>query len=72
MGCRNTEVSHIEKINNRERIKLKEIVGRIPNRICLTSDLWISYTGESYIYLTAHFVDENWKLERTLKRFQIK
>lgn len=40
MVCRNTEVSNIKNIYNKEIIKLKEITGMIPNRICLTSDLY--------------------------------
>jgi len=59
MVCRNIEVADIEKIYNMEMIKLKEIVDRIPNRICLTSVLWTMSTSEGYICLTAHFVDEN-------------
>jgi len=69
MVCRNTEVSDIEKIYDRERMKLKDIMGRIPNRICLTSDLWTATTSEGYICLTAHFVDENCKLVSCVLNF---
>jgi hypothetical protein len=69
MVCRNTEVSDIEKIYDRERMKLKDIMARIPNRICLTSDLWTATTSEGYICLTAHFVDENWKLVSCVLNF---
>lgn len=69
MASRNTMVSYIEKIYDKERIKLKEIMGRIPNKICLTSDVWTASTSEGYICLTAHFVDENWKLVSCLLNF---
>jgi len=69
MVCRNTEVSDIVKIYNRERNKLKDIMCRIPNRICLTSDLWTATTSEGYICLTVHFVDENWKLVSCVLNF---
>lgn len=59
MVCRNTEVSNIKNIYNREIIKLKEIMGMILNRICLTSYLWTTLTSKRYICLIAHFVDEN-------------
>lgn len=62
-------VSYIEKIYDKERVKLKEIMGRIPNKICLTSDVWTTSTSEGYICLTAHFVDENWKLVSCLLKF---
>jgi len=62
MVSRNTIVSDIEKIYDKERTKLKDIMAKIPNRICLTFDCWTTTTSEGYICLTAHFVDENWKL----------
>ena len=69
MVCRNTEVSDIGKIYNRERIKLKEIMGRIPNRIFLTLGLWTASTSEGFICLTTHFIDENWKLASCVMNF---
>ncbi|XP_058765108.1 zinc finger BED domain-containing protein RICESLEEPER 2-like [Vicia villosa] len=69
MVSRITTVSDIEKIYDKERIKLKEIMGRIPNKVCLTSDVWTASTSEGYICLTAHFVDENWKLVSCLLNF---
>ncbi|KAI5431583.1 hypothetical protein KIW84_035679 [Lathyrus oleraceus] len=69
MVSRNTMVSDIEKIYDKERIKLKEIMGRIPNKICLTSDVRTTSSSEGYICLTAHFVDENWKLVSCLLNF---
>jgi len=69
MVSRNTIVSDIEKIYDKKRTKLKEIMAKIPNRICLTSDCWTPTTSEGYICLTAHFVDENWKLTSRVLNF---
>ncbi|XP_027192727.1 zinc finger BED domain-containing protein RICESLEEPER 2-like [Cicer arietinum] len=69
MVSRNTIVSYIEKIYNKEKNKLKDILGRIPNRICLTSDVWTASTSEGYICLTAHFVDERWRLTSCVLNF---
>ncbi|XP_016165006.1 zinc finger BED domain-containing protein RICESLEEPER 2-like [Arachis ipaensis] len=63
LPTRNTVKSDIVKVHKREAVKLKKILVSIANRICLTSDLWTSSTNEGYICLTAHFVDENWKLQ---------
>ena len=52
-----------------EKHKLKEVLSKVPSRICLTSDLWTSCTTEGYISLTAHFVDENWKLNSKIINF---
>ncbi|KAF7841679.1 zinc finger BED domain-containing protein RICESLEEPER 2-like [Senna tora] len=44
-------------------------MARIPNRVCLTYDVWTACTSEGYICLTAHFVDENWKLRSIILNF---
>ena len=65
----NTVKADIVKVHKREVAKLKKILVSIPNRICLTSDLWTSSTNEGFICLTAHFVDENWKLQSKILNF---
>ncbi|XP_020999450.1 zinc finger BED domain-containing protein RICESLEEPER 2-like [Arachis duranensis] len=63
LPSRNTVKADIVKVHKREAGKLKKILVSIPNRIFLTSDLWTSSTNEGFICLTAHFIDENWKLQ---------
>ncbi|KAF7831896.1 zinc finger BED domain-containing protein RICESLEEPER 2-like [Senna tora] len=62
-------VSDVKKIYEKEKEKLKQEMARIPNRVCLTSDGWTACTSEGYICLTAHFVDENWKLRSIILNF---
>ncbi|XP_025652376.1 zinc finger BED domain-containing protein RICESLEEPER 2-like [Arachis hypogaea] len=69
LPSRNTVKADIVKIHTREAAKLKKILVSIPNRICLTSDLWTSSTNEGFICLTADFVDENWKLQSKILNF---
>nr|GMD19181.1 zinc finger BED domain-containing protein RICESLEEPER 2-like [Ipomoea batatas] len=69
MISRNTLVSDINKLYLREKNKLKQVLTSIPNRICLTSDLWTACTIEGYICLTSHFVDEKWKLNSKILAF---
>jgi len=69
MKCRNTTVLDVEKEYMEEMDKVKQSMSRIPNRICLTSDVWTAVTSEGYICLTAHFVDENWKLTSKILNF---
>ncbi|XP_026437405.1 zinc finger BED domain-containing protein RICESLEEPER 2-like [Papaver somniferum] len=38
-------------------------------RICLTSDMWTSVTTTGYISLTAHYVDQDWILQKKLLNF---
>ena len=66
---RNTAKADVLTIHMREKEKLKQTLAAIPNRICLTSDLWTSCTTEGYICLTAHFVDTNWKLHSKILNF---
>ncbi|XP_061375891.1 zinc finger BED domain-containing protein RICESLEEPER 2-like [Gastrolobium bilobum] len=53
----------------KEKDKLKQIMSRIPNRVCLTSDVWTTINSEGYICLTAHFVDDNWRLISKILNF---
>lgn len=41
---RNTAKADVLSMYNREKGKLKELLGSIPGRVCLTSDLWTSIT----------------------------
>ena len=59
----------MEKEYIEENDKVKQIMSRIPNRICLTSDVWIAITFEGYICLTAYFVTKNWKLTSKILKF---
>ena len=33
------------------------------SRVSLTTDGWSSVAGDPYLSLTAHYIDENWKLQ---------
>lgn len=66
---RNIVVSDINRFYMREKEKLKHVFATIRNRVCLTSDLWTACTSEGYICLTAHFVDNDWKLNSKILNF---
>ncbi|GFZ13191.1 hypothetical protein Acr_23g0015760 [Actinidia rufa] len=52
---------------NIERGKLKKMLkGR---RICLTTDTWTSIQNFNYMCLTAHFIDDDWKLQKRILNF---
>ncbi|CAN1153995.1 Zinc finger BED domain-containing protein RICESLEEPER 2 [Linum perenne] len=56
-------------MHTRMKEELKCSLQKIPGRICLTSDMWTSLTTRSFLCLTAHYVDENWKLNSKLLNF---
>ncbi|XP_019241756.1 PREDICTED: zinc finger BED domain-containing protein RICESLEEPER 2-like [Nicotiana attenuata] len=62
MPSRNICVADVKKVYVREKEKLKQILAKIPNKVCLTSDCWTSSNSEGYICSTAQFVDKNWRL----------
>lgn len=52
-----------------ERKKLVDFFKGLSSRICLTTDTWTSGKILSYMCLTAHFIDENWKLHKRILNF---
>ncbi|KNA20152.1 hypothetical protein SOVF_055050 [Spinacia oleracea] len=54
-----------------ERDKMKDMLSKVSGRICLTTDNWKSnHTRQHYICVTAHFVDDTWKLNKRILRFR--
>ncbi|CAA2954378.1 zinc finger BED domain-containing RICESLEEPER 2-like [Olea europaea subsp. europaea] len=50
-----------------EKKKLKKELSR--HRVCLTTDCWTSIQNISYMCLTAHWVDDDWILEKRIISF---
>ena len=67
--CRNTAVSDVFKIFEREKMKLRQVLSEVPGRICLTTDLWRAITIEGYLCLTAHYIDPEWNLRAKILSF---
>ncbi|KAF7821320.1 zinc finger BED domain-containing protein RICESLEEPER 2-like [Senna tora] len=63
---RNTAVADVWKVYVSRKESLKQELDKIPSRICLTSDVWTACTTEGYICLTAHYVDSNFTLTKSL------
>lgn len=51
------------------RKKLKAILSSLSPRICLTTDTWNSSQNLSYMCLTCHFIDNDWKLHKRILNF---
>ncbi|CAN1782777.1 Putative AC transposase [Linum perenne] len=52
-----------------EREKLKSYFKQSKVRVCLTRDIWASRHHLDYMYLTAHFIDDNWNLQKRILNF---
>nr|KYP72582.1 Putative AC9 transposase [Cajanus cajan] len=62
---RTTLARHILKLWDSEKAKLKKFLSRHCHRVCLTTNMWTSH----YMCLTAHFIDNNWKLQKKILNF---
>ena len=66
---RKTVVADVFKFYLDQKALLKKNLLQSRGRICLTSDCWTAITGEGYLCLTAHFVDERWHLNSKILSF---
>ncbi|KAL2942042.1 Zinc finger BED domain-containing protein RICESLEEPER 2 [Bienertia sinuspersici] len=66
---RNTLKADVLIMFKREKEKLRDELNAIRGRISLTSDGWTSITTDGYMSLTAHFVDNQWVLQKRILNF---
>ncbi|GJV52109.1 zinc finger BED domain-containing protein RICESLEEPER 2-like protein [Tanacetum coccineum] len=66
---RNTTKADMLKLHGVESKRLRHELLSCPSRICLTSDAWTSIVTDSYLSLTAHYVDKNWVLQKRVLNF---
>nr|KJB09837.1 hypothetical protein B456_001G170000 [Gossypium raimondii] len=65
--------SHFTKFINsegaNERVKIKQLLRSSCSRVCLTTDTWTSLQRVNYLCITAHFIDNDWKLNKKILNF---
>ncbi|WJX61747.1 cellulase [Trifolium repens] len=52
-----------------EKHKLRNIFTKTNQSVSLTTDTWTSVQNINYMVLTAHFIDENWKMHKRILNF---
>lgn len=52
-----------------QKAKLKHFFKEHCDRVCLTTDGWTSQTQDSYMTVTAHFIDNDWCLHKKIISF---
>nr|GEU33514.1 hypothetical protein [Tanacetum cinerariifolium] len=62
--CRGTTTQDCYKLYDEEKIKLLNVIQKNIGRVCLTTDGWTSLGKKSYMALTGHFIDNEWKLNK--------
>src|SRR5271163_3221779 len=61
--------NHIINIYDSEIKKIKEIMQNISGKISYTIDIWTSSSAKSFLAITAHFMNKEWKLQSILLDF---
>ncbi|XP_054817212.1 zinc finger BED domain-containing protein RICESLEEPER 2-like [Prosopis cineraria] len=54
-----------------ESKKLKEFLEKSCSGVCLTAETWTSIHDFKYVSLTAHFIDEHWRLQKRMLNFSM-
>lgn len=67
LPSRVTVARHCLKIYQEEKEKLKKLVKN--QRICITSDTWTSLQNLTYMVVTAHWIDDEWNLQKKILNF---
>ncbi|KAL2326846.1 hypothetical protein Fmac_020273 [Flemingia macrophylla] len=62
------EISCIE-IYRREKEKVYDMINRLHGRINLSIEMWSSAENSSYLCLSAHYIDEEWTLQKKVLNF---
>ena len=52
-----------------DKEKIKSILQTVPGKISFTTDAWTSPSFKSFLSLTAHFIDKDWKLRSIIIDF---
>lgn len=56
-------------IYGKEKAKVYEMINRLQGRINLSIEMWSSPENTEYLCLTAHYIDEDWKLQKKILNF---
>ena len=69
MISRRTLKNEITKAFDDHKKAMKELFGASKSRISLTMDMWTSNQTIGYMVITAHFINDSWKLEKRIIKF---
>ena len=53
-----------------ERENSKKYFANFEGKICLTSDIWTSLMHIGFLYITAHYIDSEWMLNKRIISFK--
>lgn len=57
------------EIYRKEKQKVFEMISKFHGRINLSVEMWSSPENDEYLCLTAHYIDEDWRLQKKITNF---
>lgn len=69
LPSRRTTTRACVKVYDVQRLKLKKFLKENCERVSLTTDTWTANTNQNYMCVTAHFIDNDWKLHKKIIGF---
>lgn len=66
---RRTVTRDIYNLYIEEKKKLKDFIKNHSQRVCITTDTWTSIQRVNYMCLTAHFINDDWNLQKRILNF---
>ncbi|CAH1769052.1 3120_t:CDS:2, partial [Entrophospora sp. SA101] len=70
LPCHQTISSWIESIFKKQKIVIKKMFNDFSHRVSLTTDAWTSTTtNQGYLGITAHWIDDSWRMKKILLNF---
>ncbi|XVF18464.1 hypothetical protein REPUB_Repub11eG0023600 [Reevesia pubescens] len=57
------------EIYGKERQKVYDMLSKLQGRINLSVEMWSSPENSNYLCLTAHYIDDDWKLQKKILNF---
>ncbi|XP_019232938.1 PREDICTED: zinc finger BED domain-containing protein DAYSLEEPER-like [Nicotiana attenuata] len=67
LPSRVTVARHCLRIYHEEKAKIKNLIKN--QRVCLTSDTWTSLQNLTYMVVSAHWIDDQWNLQKKILNF---
>ena len=52
-----------------DKVKMEAILKDLPGKVSFTTDCWTSPSTKSFLSLTAHFINKEWKLQSVIIDF---
>lgn len=60
---------NIMNMYNSNKDQIQKLLKEIPGKISFTMDIWTSPSTKAFLAITAHYIDNNWKLQSLLIDF---